>query len=199
MYFFLIFFGFLAAEFFVIAQVGGWLGGWATFGLLALGVLVGGFLLNLQNARNSMLRGSALGGNDILFRLLAGLLFIFPGFISDALALLLLLPPVRLLLLAVAGHYLTNRLMSRMGSFRFVRFNQTDFPGDGRDFFNGTGERGGAGESGGFGGQDTDDTVIEGEFRDVTEEMRRKEEGASGAIGCAPESERNRTDENADK
>ncbi|MDR2893167.1 MAG: FxsA family protein [Deltaproteobacteria bacterium] len=206
--FFLVLLLFFLAELGVMSAVSGAIGFLSVLGLLFLGFMVGGYLLNRQGklsggkftayGPNSGSRG-ALG---VIFNLLSGLLFIFPGFISDALALLLLLPPVRVLLIGLAGHLLLTRLASRvnrMQSFTFGRrygaggfgtngFGTDGATGEGRTDGFGAGGFGakGAGGTSGFGASGTsagnrtratkdEDTVIEGEFRDVTEEMRQPE------------------------
>lgn len=86
--------------------IGGEIGLWATL-LVVLGTaILGVLILRLEVARGAvMLRqgmgrvglreGAAVGG---LFRALAGVMLILPGFLTDMLGLLLLLPPVQGLL-----------------------------------------------------------------------------------------------------
>lgn len=111
-----LFFGVLAplAELGSIIAVGTQLGGFRTFLLLVAGVVVGSVLISSQ-ARKALagargivdpVTGQRLTGAPAAgvgprrgagrgWLMLAGVLFVAPGFASDALALLLLLPPVR--------------------------------------------------------------------------------------------------------
>lgn len=82
--------------------IGGWLGLWATLALVILGVLAGVLILRGQQERAlRMMQGGvrAVSPGTFMaqgaFRMLAGMLLILPGFFSDFLALLLLLPPVQ--------------------------------------------------------------------------------------------------------
>lgn len=84
-------------------QVGGLIGLWPTLGLVLLSAVVGVMLMRSQGAQAwvevqrsvSELRdpGRPLAHGALI--LIAGLLLVMPGFFSDALGLLLLIPPVR--------------------------------------------------------------------------------------------------------
>lgn len=95
-----------AIEIAVFIEIGGRLGAWRTILALFVSALAGTALVRAQGmavltrARQSALRNEAPLGEvfDGACLVLAGLLFILPGFASDALAFLLLLPPVRWLL-----------------------------------------------------------------------------------------------------
>lgn len=87
------------------------------FGLLLLAGLAGGVLLR-QAGRSQMnrLRAALAEGTgrleikDLgLVYLLAGVLLLIPGFLTDILALLLLIPPVRRALAAAIGHAIMPR------------------------------------------------------------------------------------------
>lgn len=84
-------------------MMGDWLGLWPTLGLLALSAAVGVLLIRLQGlatlrrvqeaaARGEMPMGELFDGFCIV---IGGILLILPGFISDFLALLLVIRPVR--------------------------------------------------------------------------------------------------------
>jgi len=88
----------------LFVAVGGWIGVWGVLALVVLGALAGVALLRGRLARipellqaggdpQRLLAGGALGG-------LAALLLIAPGFLTDVLGLVLLLPPVQRALLA---------------------------------------------------------------------------------------------------
>lgn len=87
--------------------VGGWIGVWATLALIVLGVLLGVLILRGHRDRMAQVMAGGLRRVDPAvflaqgaLTLLAGLLLILPGFLSDAVALILLLPPVQRLLTA---------------------------------------------------------------------------------------------------
>jgi UPF0716 protein FxsA len=83
--------------------VGNAIGLWATLGVVVLAGLVGALALRWQGISTvTRLRSSINGGQlpaqsvaDAMMIGLAGVLLIIPGFFSDIVALLLLLPPVR--------------------------------------------------------------------------------------------------------
>lgn len=92
---------FLFAELLSIILVSSALGALQTIGLLALAVLFGflllffnsGFAVSIELLRQRSLSDYLAEQVDILLRVIAALLLIFPGFFSDALALLFLLLP----------------------------------------------------------------------------------------------------------
>ena len=93
----------LAAELASIILVGNLLGVGPTLALLFGGGVLGFALirsagLGIAAALRSPVQGSTLPkgvASKAVARVIAGLLFVIPGFLSDALGLLLLLPPVR--------------------------------------------------------------------------------------------------------
>lgn len=96
-----------AAEFWVWGAAADLLGGWAVFGLTVLSVLAGSALLRrvglhaALEMRARMERGEPPGPAlfDGLCLTVAALLLMLPGLVSDALALLLLVPAMRAALL----------------------------------------------------------------------------------------------------
>lgn len=106
-------------ELYVIVRVAGAIGALDTIALLVLVSLLGAWLVKRQGlAVLSRLRREVEAGRDPSRALvngalvvLAGLLLIVPGFVSDALGLLLLLPPVR----ALVAPVLLRRLASSGG------------------------------------------------------------------------------------
>jgi UPF0716 protein FxsA len=86
--------------------IGGRLGLWPTLALIVLGGIVGILVLRANRARAAqvMQRGlQGISGGTFLaqgaFQVVAGMLLILPGFLTDALGLLLLVPPVQRLIL----------------------------------------------------------------------------------------------------
>ncbi|MBP7002414.1 FxsA family protein [Amaricoccus sp.] len=83
--------------------VGGWIGLWPTLGLVVLAGLVGVTVIRAQGAQAfERLRAAAAADKDpsgpmahSALLVVAGLLLIVPGFFTDALGLLLLIPQVR--------------------------------------------------------------------------------------------------------
>jgi len=104
-------------ELYVIIQVGSAIGGWETIGLLVLDSIVGAWLVRregfsiLAKVQASLANGE-LPTNaliDGLLVLVAGALMLTPGFLTDGLGLVLLLPPTRAIVRAAlkkrfAGH-----------------------------------------------------------------------------------------------
>lgn len=88
----------------VIIQVGATIGALDTIGLLILFTLVGGWLAKREGLGivDRMRRAQEAGEvpskelTDAALVLLAGGLFMFPGFVTDVLGVLLLVPPIRI-------------------------------------------------------------------------------------------------------
>lgn len=159
--------------------VGDWLGALPTLGLLILSMLAGsallrgrglGAMLRTPQGRDPSRLVADLG--DTLFLALAGLLLLIPGFVTDLLALPLLLPPVRKILMVLALHRLTVVSSAGMGPF------------------------GGFPPPGGFPGEGGAD--IEAEYRDVTDRNPPEQGASSGAATrplLSPAANRDRSDQ----
>ncbi|WP_083555709.1 FxsA family protein [Hyphomicrobium sp. NDB2Meth4] len=99
--------GFPLLEIAVLIEVGAAIGFWATLGLLVLAAVAGMLIIRNQGVSmvgrmfDSMSRGGFAFASmvDGYVVILAGSLLILPGFISDALGLALLVPPLRRLIL----------------------------------------------------------------------------------------------------
>jgi len=106
--FFLIFVALPLAEIYALIKVGSWLGVFPTIALLLLVSAVGAVLVKREGLRvlrrmQEQVMAGKMPSNEILdgvCLLLAGLLLVVPGFVTDIVGLLLLLPPFRLLLRA---------------------------------------------------------------------------------------------------
>jgi UPF0716 protein FxsA len=106
------------AELWAIVQVGHAIGYLDTFGLLILTSLAGGWLMKreglavLKRAQAAVDRGQVPGKEliDGVLILAGGALMLVPGFITDVIGLLLLLPPVRAGLRAVVRRRLARRV-----------------------------------------------------------------------------------------
>lgn len=101
--------GLPAFDVWLLFRIGGDLGGLQTFGLMLLSMFVGLSLARFQRATalrsmQAQLAAGAMptsGLADGPMLMLASLLFVLPGFITDGLGLLLLVPPLRRLLFAL--------------------------------------------------------------------------------------------------
>ena len=109
----------LVLEIWILVQVGSAIGGFAVLLLLLAGAVVGGWLVKraglkalsaaIDQGRDPKPRQAQTGTS---LTVLAGLLLIVPGFLSDLAALTLLLPPTRALW-RVAGRRLTGAALRR--------------------------------------------------------------------------------------
>jgi UPF0716 protein FxsA len=116
----------------VMIQVGQWLGVVNTIGLLLLVSVVGVLLVKhqglgvLQRIQQQRLAGQVPAAPvfDGALILLAGVLLVIPGFVTDAVGLLLLIPPVR----AGVRRFVRWRFMRRVEVVR-VTSRRTDRPG----------------------------------------------------------------------
>jgi UPF0716 protein FxsA len=103
---FLILIALLIAEIYVLITVGGWIGAGYTILLLIAGSVLGAFLLKREGSRAFRAFREALDTRrpphreiaDGVIIVLGGLLMVLPGFISDVVGLLCLLPPTRVLI-----------------------------------------------------------------------------------------------------
>jgi UPF0716 protein FxsA len=94
-----------ALEILTLIQVGHVIGGWPTFFLIVGLSLLGAYLLKVQGLRTlqqirhelsmGMIPGESLLDGALI--LVGGVLLLTPGFLSDVVGLILLLPPMRLL------------------------------------------------------------------------------------------------------
>jgi UPF0716 protein FxsA len=107
------------AELWVIIQAAQVIGGWQTLGLLLVEGFLGGWLMKRQGravlARiDERLRAHELPTKELadgLLVLVAGVLMLTPGFLTDIVGFALLFPPTR----AVARRALLRRFTARMG------------------------------------------------------------------------------------
>ena len=114
---FLLFLAIPFVELFVILQVGRAIGALNTIAVLILVSVVGAWLVKreglgvLRRAQERMSRGSVPGRElvDGVLILFAGALLLTPGFVTDAVAVLLLLPPVRAAVRGAATRQLRRR------------------------------------------------------------------------------------------
>jgi UPF0716 protein FxsA len=121
------------AELYVLIQVGQEIGALDTIGLLILVTVVGAWLvkrtgLSVLGRLQESLAARRPPTNELIdgfLLLFAGVLFLVPGFITDALAILLLLPPTR----AAARRILKKRFANRTTIVRGFRGPRQGPPG----------------------------------------------------------------------
>lgn len=116
-------------------QVGGLIGVWATLGLVVLAALLGMAVIRSQGAHAwleaqrslAQLRDPSRPLAHGMMLMIAGALLIVPGFFTDIMGLLLLIPPVRDLVMRRAGRRM------RVGSVRVATRREAHRPpyGDG--------------------------------------------------------------------
>ncbi len=135
----------------VFIQIGGWLGLWPTLGLVVLTALIGTWELRAQGlATLARARATVDAGKlptremfDGACLLLAGALLLTPGFVTDAVGVILFVPAVR----AYLRTLLARRLSASVETHIYV---------DGQDM-------GGRGSPSGRG------PIIDGDYRDVSD------------------------------
>lgn len=113
-------------ELFVLLQVGRAIGAVETIGVLVLVSITGAWLVKreglgvLRRAQDRLAAGAVPGRElvDGVLVLFAGALLLTPGFLTDVVALLLLLPPVRAALRASTVRWLRRRSTRSVVRFR---------------------------------------------------------------------------------
>ena len=99
-------------------QVGGLIGLWPTLAVVILTAVVGAALWRAQGvatwarAQDALNRGElpVREVTDGAFLLVAGALLLTPGFVTDAIGFLLLVPPIRLWLAGIVFRHLSRRV-----------------------------------------------------------------------------------------
>jgi UPF0716 protein FxsA len=110
------------AELAVVIQVGQTIGVWWTVAILVLDSIVGSVLMRAQGRTawrrfNDAIAAGKVPAREVLdgaLVIFGGLLLLTPGFITDFLGLLLLIPPTRALVRAVLARRLTHRMVASM-------------------------------------------------------------------------------------
>jgi UPF0716 protein FxsA len=114
------------AELAVIIQVGQAIGVWWTIGLLLVDSLIGSWLMRHQGRAswrrfNAALQEGRVPTREVLdgaLVIFGGALLLTPGFITDILGLVLLVPPSRALVRAVLARRLAHRMIVSAGRMR---------------------------------------------------------------------------------
>ena len=110
------------AELAVIIQVGQVIGVWWTIGLLVVDSILGSILMRTQGRSAWRRFNEATGAGRVPARevldgalvIFGGALLLTPGFITDILGLILLIPPTRALVRGVVARRLTHRMVASM-------------------------------------------------------------------------------------
>ena len=121
MWLFALFLGIPIIEIALFVTVGSWLGLWGTLaivlgtGVLGLSVIRGQGLQAATDIRReaNMLQNPARPLADGVLVALAGVLLVLPGFLTDTLGLLLLLPPMRRLVMAAVSLKMMRMVQTR--------------------------------------------------------------------------------------
>jgi UPF0716 protein FxsA len=108
------------AELAVIIQVGQAIGVWWTIGLLAADSLLGSWLMRHQGRSawrrfNEAVQAGRVPAREVLdgaLVIFGGALLLTPGFITDVLGLVLLVPPTRALVRRLLARRLTHRMVA---------------------------------------------------------------------------------------
>ena len=141
----------------ILVQVGGIIGGWNTIAVVIITAFVGAYLVRreglhtLQTAQQKMQQNTVPARELVegMMLVVAGILLVTPGFITDILGFLFVLPPSRHYLAAQISKHMQMRVVTTAGTY-----TQT---GPGRQEY-------------GFRSRGNDDDVIEGEYDDKTEQ-----------------------------
>jgi len=110
------------AELAVVIQIGQAIGVWWTIALLLADAILGSILMRHQGRAAWRRFNQALGAGRVPARevldgalvMFGGLLLLTPGFITDILGLLLLIPPARVVVRGVLARRLTHRMVVSM-------------------------------------------------------------------------------------
>lgn len=155
-------------EIMLIIEVAGNIGGWYTFLLVVITAFVGAFFVKKEgiSTLNSVQTKAANGempGTELvegILLLIAGVLLVTPGFVTDIFGLLLTFPVTRKRFVARLLTHLENKQASGQNSFYF-RFQQSEMHQNARQnpFTRETNNKKG--------------DVFEGEFHDMTDADKR--------------------------
>ncbi|MBW3606936.1 MAG: FxsA family protein [Actinobacteria bacterium] len=164
------------AELYVIIQIGQAIGILPTIALLILASVLGATLMRSQGRAtwrrfNSALAAGRIPGREVMdgaLVIFGGALLLTPGFLSDILGLILLLPPTRALVRALLVRRFAGPIAAGAASGAQARM--------GRMFTFGTRPRPRAGRDDGFGrhgaASDPDDDVVDGSASDIPPQRR---------------------------
>jgi len=106
----------------VFIQVGGWIGLWPTLALVILSAVLGTWELRAQGLATLARARAVIDAGEVpaheifdgVCLLAAGALLLTPGFVTDALGLLLFIPAVRAYLRTLLGRHLRAKVQTRV-------------------------------------------------------------------------------------
>ena len=109
----------------ILVQIGGIIGGWNTIGLVVLTAFVGAYfvkregLATLQTAQEKMQRNEIPGKEmvDGLMLVIAGILLVTPGVITDVFGLMFALPGTRHLIASQISKHMSMRVVTTTSNF----------------------------------------------------------------------------------
>lgn len=190
-YFFAIFVAMPIIEIAVFIQAGELIGLWPTIGVVVLTAIIGTSLMRAQGlqtlakAQSQMDQGEMPIGAlfDGICILIAGVLLLTPGFVTDTFGFLLLVPPLRQLIGAKVIMKLVQSGNIR-ANFRGATYSSGAQGGPNRRGPNGTGGPGGARARGAG-------PIIDGDFEDVSPNDPSNDTDSSNDPGDDPETPRN--------
>lgn len=115
-------------EFWGIIQMGRWIGGWLTFGLILLMGFLGAYFAKkevtkvLNSAGQQLSRGEMPGMAilDCLCIFAGGVLLLLPGFFTDIIGLLILIPWTRPFFRTTLFAFVSNKLLNGKNTY-FIR------------------------------------------------------------------------------
>ena len=158
----------------LLVQVGGIIGGWNTIGLVILTAFIGAYFVKregiatLQTAQAKMQRNELPGKEMVegLMLVVAGILLVTPGLITDVLGFMFALPGSRHLIASQLSKHMKLRVVTQAGGFNQQAggFNQQSGGAEYNPFENPFNQQ----QSGKPGSSDNGD-VLEGEFSDKTQ------------------------------
>jgi UPF0716 protein FxsA len=122
------------AELAVIIQVGQAIGVWWTIGLLIADSLIGSWLMRHQGRSawrrfNEAVAGGRVPAREVLdgaLVIFGGALLLTPGFLTDILGLILLIPPSRAIVRKILARRLTHRMVAAANRPRAPRAYDVD-------------------------------------------------------------------------
>ncbi|MEH6629445.1 MAG: FxsA family protein [Halopseudomonas aestusnigri] len=168
--FLFLFIGIPLLEIIVLIEVGDQIGLWSTIGLIILTAVIGTWMLRFQglatlvNAQKQLNQG-AIPAKEIfdgICLLAAGALLLTPGFVTDSIGFALLIPPVREVLRNTLGKKIATGIQNSQAH------RQSHGQSHGQGFHPQNQNPQSSHTNAGAWGK-KDDTVIDGDFQDVTE------------------------------
>lgn len=117
----------------LLIQVGGIIGGWNTVGVVIITAFVGAYLVRregfqtLQSAQSKMQRNELPGKEMVegLMLVIAGVLLVTPGFVTDIIGFLFVIPGSRHLLAAQLSKHMKMRVVTQGGFGQAGGFHQS--------------------------------------------------------------------------